>query len=31
MSITLKNLEIALAGESNAHIKYRYIAKIARE
>ena len=31
MSITLKNLENALAGESMAHIKYRYFAKIARE
>ena len=31
MSITMKNLEAALAGESQAHIKYRYFAKIARE
>jgi rubrerythrin len=31
MSITLKNLESALAGESMAHIKYRYFAQIARE
>jgi rubrerythrin len=31
MSITLKNLEAALAGESQAHIKYRYFARIARE
>ena len=31
MSITLNNLESALAGESMAHIKYRYFAKIARE
>ena len=31
MSLTLKNLENALAGESMAHIKYRYFAKIARE
>lgn len=31
MSITLENLESALAGESMAHIKYRYFAKIARE
>ena len=31
MSVTLKNLENALAGESMAHIKYRYFAKIARE
>ena len=30
MSITLKNLESALAGESQAHIKYRYFARIAR-
>ena len=30
MSITLKNLADALAGESQAHIKYRYFAKIAR-
>jgi rubrerythrin len=27
----MKNLESALAGESMAHIKYRYFAKIARE
>lgn len=31
MSVTLKNLESALAGESMAHVKYRYFAKIARE
>jgi rubrerythrin len=31
MSVTLNNLESALAGESMAHIKYRYFAKIARE
>jgi rubrerythrin len=31
ISNTLKNLESALAGESMAHIKYRYFAKIARE
>mgnify|MGYP003332510084 CR=1 FL=1 len=31
MSATLKNLESALAGESMAHVKYRYFAKIARE
>ena len=31
MSITLQNLESALAGESMAHIKYRYFATIARE
>jgi len=30
MSLTLKNLEAALAGESMAHIKYRYFAKLAR-
>ena len=30
MSQTLKNLEYALAGESTAHIKYRYFAKLAR-
>ena len=30
MSITLENLESALAGESMAHIKYRYFAKLAR-
>ena len=30
MSVTLKNLESALSGESMAHIKYRYFAKIAR-
>jgi rubrerythrin len=30
-SITLENLASALAGESQAHIKYRYFAKIARE
>ncbi len=29
-SITLKNIEAAFAGESIAHIKYRYFAKIAR-
>lgn len=28
---TIKNLESALAGESMAHIKYRYFARIARE
>ena len=28
---TMKNLESALAGESMAHIKYRYFARIARE
>lgn len=31
MALTIKNLESALAGESMAHIKYRYFAKIARE
>ena len=31
MSVTLKNPEAALAGESQAHIKYRYFARIARE
>jgi rubrerythrin len=30
MSITLENLESALAGESMAHIKYRYFAQLAR-
>lgn len=30
-SITLDNLAAALAGESQAHIKYRYFAKIARD
>ncbi len=29
-SITLANLESAFAGESMAHIKYRYFAKLAR-
>jgi rubrerythrin len=31
MSLTLQNLEGALAGESMAHAKYLYFAKIARE
>ena len=31
MSVTLANLSSALAGESQAHIKYRYFARIARE
>ena len=31
MSATLRNLESALAGESMAHIKYRYFAQIARD
>lgn len=30
-SITVSNLEAAFAGESMAHIKYRYFAKLARE
>lgn len=31
MSATIVNLKSALAGESQAHIKYRYFAKIAME
>ena len=31
MSLTLKNLEAALAGESMAYIKYMYFANIARQ
>jgi rubrerythrin len=31
MNVTLKNLESALAGESMAHVKYLYFAKIARQ
>ena len=31
MSVTIKNLEAALAGESQAHVKYRYFAKLAME
>ena len=31
MNITIKNLETAFAGESQAHTKYRYFAKMARE
>jgi len=31
MSATIKNLEAAFAGESQAHVKYRYFAKLARE
>lgn len=31
MSKTIKNLEAAFAGESQAHTKYRYFAKLARE
>jgi len=30
-SVTIKNLEAAFAGESMAHIKYLYFAKICRE
>ena len=30
MSVTIKNLESALAGESQAFIKYKYFAKLAR-
>jgi rubrerythrin len=30
MDTTLENLQSALAGESMAHIKYRYFAKLAR-
>ncbi len=29
-SVTIENLESAFAGESMAHIKYRYFAKLAR-
>lgn len=29
-SVTVQNLEAAFAGESMAHIKYRYFAKLAR-
>jgi rubrerythrin len=29
-SVTIKNLESAFAGESMAHVKYRYFAKLAR-
>lgn len=29
-SVTLRNLEAAFAGESMAHIKYRYFARVAR-
>lgn len=31
MSATMENLRSAFAGESQAHIKYRYFAKLARE
>ena len=30
-SVTIKNVEAAFAGESMAHIKYMYFAKICRE
>ncbi len=30
MSVTIKNLESAFAGESMAHIKYRYFARLCR-
>jgi len=30
-SVTIQNLEAAFAGESMAHIKYRYFAKICRQ
>ena len=30
-SVTVQNLEAAFAGESMAHIKYRYFAKLCRE
>ncbi len=30
-SVTIQNLEAAFAGESMAHIKYRYFARLARE
>jgi rubrerythrin len=30
-SVTIENLEAAFAGESMAHIKYRYFAKLAHE
>ena len=30
-SVTVKNIEAAFAGESMAHIKYMYFAKICRE
>ena len=29
-SVTIENLEAAFAGESMAHVKYRYFAKLAR-
>ena len=31
VSVTIHNLEAAFAGESMAHIKYRYFARLARE
>lgn len=31
MSVTIKNLEAAFAGESQAYTKYRYFAKMARQ
>lgn len=30
-SVTIQNLEAAFAGESMAHVKYRYFAKLARK
>ena len=30
-SVTIRNLEAAFAGESMAHLKYRYFARVARE
>jgi rubrerythrin len=30
-AVTIENLEAAFAGESMAHIKYRYFARVARE
>ena len=30
-SVTIQNLEAAFAGESMAHIKYRYFARLARQ
>jgi rubrerythrin len=30
MSITIENLKAAFAGESQAHVKYRYFARMAR-
>ena len=30
-SVTIKNIEAAFAGESMAHIKYLYFARICRE